>query len=150
MFNILAPLRTSYRAPRVGRAAERRYADTVRRLTEARQHDSEQPMGGGSVDTPARAARRAPARKPMRDADGDSDGDGPGRRRVAPLFYGLHDTAEALDLSTRAVQRLVQEGDFPKPRALSSRRVAWLVCEIEAWAVSRPIAAMLPPPSGVQ
>ncbi|MFC5427637.1 helix-turn-helix transcriptional regulator [Paraburkholderia denitrificans] len=48
-------------------------------------------------------------------------------------------------MSTGNVQRLVREGNFPKPRALSVRRVGWLVSEIEEWAMSRPVAEMLPP-----
>jgi hypothetical protein len=43
------------------------------------------------------------------------------------------------------VQRLVREGEFPRPRQLSERRVGWLVREIEEWAETRPLSDQLPP-----
>ena len=64
-----------------------------------------------------------------------------------PIFLDLNDVAGAVALSTRSVQRLVQEGSFPKPRALSARRVAWLVEEVQEWARKTPVADMLPPPN---
>ena len=65
---------------------------------------------------------------------------------MRPMFLDLQDVAETVALSTRGVQRLVQEGNFPSPRILSGRRVGWLVSEVEAWANARPIAEVLPPP----
>lgn len=41
--------------------------------------------------------------------------------------------ASATSLSGATIQKLVREGKFPKPRALSGRRVAWLVREV-GWA----------------
>lgn len=114
----------------------------------AKQEGFLESTGGGSASTPApaRAPRtRSTARKPAKSGDDDGDGEPAPRSRVRALFYDLDDVADALALSTRGVQRLVQEGSFPKPRAVSGRRVAWLVSEIEAWAVSRPVASMLPP-----
>ena len=66
---------------------------------------------------------------------------------MRPMFLDLNDVAGAVALSTRGVQRLVQEGNFPKPRALSARRVAWLVEEVQEWARKTPVADMLPPPN---
>lgn len=55
-----------------------RHAHVLHRLCEARQHDSEQPVGGGSAPAPARAPRtRRAARKPATGDDGDSEGEGP-------------------------------------------------------------------------
>lgn len=66
------------------------------------------------------------------------------------MFLYLQDVADAVALSARGVQRLVQEGNFPKPRAVSVRRVAWLTREVEEWCEARPVAHMLPPPSAGQ
>jgi prophage regulatory protein len=124
-----------------------RAALTIYKALQARQDDFVQP-GGGSVEAPARAPRtqrRTSARKPASGDDGD--GDGPARRRVQPLLYDLADVADALSISTRGVQRLVQEGSFPKPRAVSARRVAWRVSDVEAWVGALPVADCLPPPN---
>lgn len=64
---------------------------------------------------------------------------------MKPIFLNLDAVAVAVSLSTGNIQKLVREGSFPKPRALSSRRVGWLMTEVEAWASARPIADMLPP-----
>ena len=69
---------------------------------------------------------------------------------MTKFFLDIDAVAAAVSLSTGGVQRLVREGSFPKPRALSARRVGWLVTEVEAWANARPIAEMLPPPSAGQ
>ncbi|WP_321853859.1 helix-turn-helix transcriptional regulator [Paraburkholderia tropica] len=66
---------------------------------------------------------------------------------MKPILLDLADTAAAVSLSTGNVQKLVREGNFPKPRALSTRRVGWMVIEVEAWAASLPVADMLPPPT---
>ena len=53
--------------------------------------------------------------------------------------------AEAVALSESTVEKLVHENEFPKPRTLSGRRVAWLVREVEEWAENRPVSEQLPP-----
>jgi len=47
--------------------------------------------------------------------------------------------------SIGTVQQLVRRDKFPKPRALSPRRVGWLVREIEERSEARPISDLLPP-----
>ncbi|WP_431226806.1 helix-turn-helix transcriptional regulator [Burkholderia contaminans] len=64
---------------------------------------------------------------------------------IRPIFLSLSDTATLLSLSEATVQQLVREGNFPKPRLLSARRVAWLVREVEEWAESRPVSDLAPP-----
>lgn len=64
---------------------------------------------------------------------------------MRPLFLGLADVASAVALSTATIQRLVREGQFPSPRQLSGRRVAWLVREVEEWAELRPVSELPPP-----
>jgi prophage regulatory protein len=66
---------------------------------------------------------------------------------MKPIFLNLEDTAAAVALSTANVRKLMREEKFPKPRALSPRRIGWLVRELEEWSESREIADMLPPPS---
>jgi prophage regulatory protein len=66
---------------------------------------------------------------------------------MTQFFLDLESVAAAVSLSTAGVQALVRAGDFPKPRALSARRVGWLVSEVEAWANARPLSTCLPPPN---
>ncbi|MGY6161869.1 helix-turn-helix transcriptional regulator [Paraburkholderia strydomiana] len=59
-------------------------------------------------------------------------------------------TQQRPSLSTGNIQKMVREGCIGKPGALSARRVGWLVSEIEAWALARPVAEMLPPANAGQ
>ncbi|MFM0732358.1 AlpA family phage regulatory protein [Paraburkholderia sediminicola] len=67
---------------------------------------------------------------------------------MRPLYLDLEGVAEALSLSKTTVQKLVRTNQFPAPRALSGRRVGWLVRELEEWCEARPHSDMLPPPLG--
>jgi len=64
-----------------------------------------------------------------------------------PMFLDKVAVARFVALSEATIERLVRENEFPKPRVLSSRRVAWLVREVEEWAESRPVSDLLPPPN---
>ena len=64
---------------------------------------------------------------------------------VTPIFMDLPTVAQVVALSTATVERLEREGQFPKRRQLSGQRVGWLVRELEEWAESRPVSALLPP-----
>lgn len=64
---------------------------------------------------------------------------------MKPAYIDLPATAQFIALSESTVQKLVRESEFPKPRLLSGRRVAWLVREVEEWAEARPVADLLPP-----
>lgn len=68
-------------------------------------------------------------------------------KRIAPIFLDLPAVVQAVALSESTVQELVRQGQFPAPRQLSGRRVGWLVRELEAWAESRPVSQLLPPPN---
>lgn len=68
-------------------------------------------------------------------------------KRIAPIFLDLPAVVQAVALSESTVQELVRQGQFPPPRQLSGRRVGWLVRELEAWAESRPVSQLLPPPN---
>jgi prophage regulatory protein len=61
------------------------------------------------------------------------------------IYIDLPETAALLTLGETTLQRMVREKEFPPPRQLSGRRVAWLVREVEEWAESRPVSELLPP-----
>lgn len=65
--------------------------------------------------------------------------------RIQPIYLDLPSVAAVISLSEASVQRLVREDQFPKPRMLSGRRVAWLMREVEEWAESRPVSDLPPP-----
>lgn len=48
-------------------------------------------------------------------------------------------------LSESTMDKLVQKGDFPKPRKVSANRVVFLVKELTAWLEDRPVSDILPP-----
>lgn len=48
-------------------------------------------------------------------------------------------------ISEATVEKLLREENFPKPRLLASRRVGYLVRELDAWLEGRPIADLPPP-----
>lgn len=55
-----------------------------------------------------------------------------------PIYVDLPAVSNLVTLATATIQRLVREKAFPKPRQLSSNRVAWLLREVEEWAEERP------------
>jgi prophage regulatory protein len=67
---------------------------------------------------------------------------------VKPIYLDVEGVAQAVSLSEMSIRRLIHAGTFPKARAISGRRVAWLVSEVEAWAESRPVSDLFPPPRG--
>jgi prophage regulatory protein len=71
----------------------------------------------------------------------------PAPTSMKPLYLDLRTVAATVSLSEASVQKLVRENQFPRPRMLSGRRVAWLTREVEAWAEERPISDLLPPPN---
>ena len=66
---------------------------------------------------------------------------------IKPAYLDLAGVASFVALSESTVQKMIREESFPKPRLLSGRRVAWLVREVEAWAESRPVSDLAPPPN---
>lgn len=66
---------------------------------------------------------------------------------VTPVLLDLQTVAQVVALSESTVQELVRQDDFPKPRQMSGRRVGWLLREVEAWAESRPVSNLPPPPN---
>ena len=61
-----------------------------------------------------------------------------------PALLDIDGAAAYVALSPMGIRRLIATGEFPKPRALSQRRVGWLVRELDAWSEALPVADMLP------
>ncbi|MEX3636001.1 helix-turn-helix transcriptional regulator [Paraburkholderia sp. BR14320] len=70
------------------------------------------------------------------------------KQDVKPVYLDREAVARFVSLSEPSVQKLVREKKFPQPRLISAHRVAWLISEVEEWARERPVASLLPPPSG--
>ena len=66
---------------------------------------------------------------------------------IKPAYLDFESVAKFVALSESTVQKMIREAEFPKPRLLSGRRVAWLVRELEDWAESRPVSDQPPPPN---
>jgi prophage regulatory protein len=66
---------------------------------------------------------------------------------MKPIYLDLESVSAAVSLSETSVQKLVREDKFPKPRAISGRRVAWLTREVEEWAEAQPVSDLPPPPN---
>jgi predicted DNA-binding transcriptional regulator AlpA len=67
---------------------------------------------------------------------------------LTPIFVDRETAAQALSLGVSTFMREVRAGRCPKPRLISPGRVGWLWSELVEHATSRPIADLLPPPSG--
>lgn len=50
-----------------------------------------------------------------------------------------------LNLRVDVLDKLVAQGDAPKPRRISAGRTAWLVDELDAWGRARPVSDFVPP-----
>lgn len=64
---------------------------------------------------------------------------------IKPAAIDLSTAAKFVALSPATIERLVREGQFPKPRQLAGRRVGYIVSEIEEWLHNRPVSEQLPP-----
>ncbi len=61
-----------------------------------------------------------------------------------PALLDIDSAARYVSLSPMNIRRMMATGEFPKSRALSAKRVGWLVRELDAWAEALPVADMLP------
>lgn len=66
---------------------------------------------------------------------------------IEPAYLEKTDAAAFLAISESTLEKLVREGELPKPRSVSGKRVAWLVRELREWAEARPVSENLPPPN---
>jgi prophage regulatory protein len=56
------------------------------------------------------------------------------------VFLTFRDLKErGVPFSRVHIRRLAARGQFPQPRQLSARRVAWIASEVAAWIASRPV-----------
>jgi prophage regulatory protein len=65
--------------------------------------------------------------------------------QLKPLYLARAQAASFLSLSESMLDKLVAQGNAPKPRKLSSGRSGWLVAELEIWGNSLPVSDLLPP-----
>ena len=63
---------------------------------------------------------------------------------IKPAYLDKPGIAQFVSLSVASIERMVQRGQFPAPRQISDKRVAWLVREVEEWAENRPRSSNLP------
>jgi len=64
---------------------------------------------------------------------------------LQPIAIDPDGAAQFVALSVSTLEKLVRQGDFPRPRKVSDRRVAYLVRELIEWMESRPVSDLLPP-----
>ena len=65
--------------------------------------------------------------------------------QLKPLYLARAQAASFLSLSESMLDKLVAQGDVPRPRKLSAGRSGWLVEDLEVWGKSRPVSDLLPP-----
>ncbi|MBP8019088.1 MAG: AlpA family phage regulatory protein [Hylemonella sp.] len=64
---------------------------------------------------------------------------------IKPLYLAREQAAMYLSISDSMLDKLVAQGDAPKPRRISAGRTAWLVDELDAWGRARPVSDFVPP-----
>jgi prophage regulatory protein len=91
-------------------------------------------------------------------SDSDTDvgaevaGAAPKRQARARLLWdkpgalSREDAAAYVSLSVSRWEKKVQRGEAPQPRQLTSRRVGWLVSELDAWLAALPVSTVEPGP----
>ena len=57
-------------------------------------------------------------------------------------FLRLPQVKEITCLSKSSIYRLIEDGDFPKQIALSSRSVVWVRSQVEEWCAQKVSAAL--------
>lgn len=64
---------------------------------------------------------------------------------IQPIAIDQETAANFVALSVSTMEGLVRKGEFPRPRQVSPRRVAYLVSELTEWMHSRPVSELAPP-----
>ena len=59
---------------------------------------------------------------------------------ASKVFFTAEEVRGVTGLSRTTVWRMEAQGDFPRRRQITTKRVGWLVSEVEKWAESRPLA----------
>ena len=60
------------------------------------------------------------------------------------VFFNAEEVRGVTGLSRTTVWRLETQGDFPRRRQITAKRVGWLVSEVEEWARNRPLTKPSP------
>lgn len=60
--------------------------------------------------------------------------------QAGKLFYRLPDLVRAVGLSKSTIYDLIDKGQFPRPRHITSKAVGWLPQDVVDWANNRPEA----------
>ena len=60
---------------------------------------------------------------------------------VTPRIVPPKATAARLGVSLRTLQRMVNDGEFPKPVVVSRNRIGFVEASVNSWIASRPEAA---------
>lgn len=66
---------------------------------------------------------------------------------MAGLLYTKDELPAVVKLSLGTIEKLIRAGEFPAPRKMSEKRVAWLESELRAWAEALPVSDLPPPPN---
>jgi prophage regulatory protein len=64
---------------------------------------------------------------------------------IKPILVDIENVIALTGLKKTTIWKLINNGDFPKPRQASDRSSRWLVREIEEWCEARPVSDILPP-----
>ena len=64
---------------------------------------------------------------------------------LRPAVLDIDQCAAYLTLSNSTIEKMVRKGLFPAPRQLASRRVGYLLREVDEWLESRPVSDQPPP-----
>lgn len=67
--------------------------------------------------------------------------------KLKPAILDKQAVAAYLSLSETTIDKLLREGAMPQPRKLHSRRVGWLLRELDEWVEALPVSDLLPPPN---
>jgi prophage regulatory protein len=57
--------------------------------------------------------------------------------RHLPKFVGYGEVQESLGVSRRTIERMVRDGDFPRPLQLAPNRVGWQIETLTKWLDDR-------------
>ncbi len=60
--------------------------------------------------------------------------------RSQNTFLRIPDVIKTVGLCKASIYNMMTRGEFPRPKRLSSRAVAWKLSDIQAWIESRPSA----------
>ena len=63
------------------------------------------------------------------------------RRLVAEKHLRRHAVEEITGLSRTTIYAMMARGDFPRPKKITGKSVAWPESAIAEWLASRPLAA---------